>query len=213
MRRGAMSSAAAADSHAPEAGENEREYLLALAERIQGGERDAFAEMVGLFQKRIFGLAYGFFRDREDALEIVQETFMRVYEKIGSFRPEYSLQSWIFRLAYNLCVDHYRKHGKRRMLQDDIERVPQRDLAQEERSQALWESRQTAAAIDRAVLGLSRKQQEVFILKYRQGMKLHQVAETMAVSLGTVKALHHRALRRIRREVAPAAGGEHGRMS
>ena len=208
-----MSEAAAAEIQAMEVRNDEREFLLDLAARIQRGDREAFAELVGLFQKKIFRLAYGFFHNREDALEIVQETFMRVYEKIGSYRPEHSLPSWLYRLAYNLCVDYYRKFEKKRKLQDDFESVPERHLAQAESSQALWESRRTAAAIDQAVQGLSRKQQEVFILKYRQGMKLQQVAETMAVSLGTVKALHHRALRRIRREVAPAAGGEYERMS
>ena len=208
-----MSAAVAAEIQAMEARNDERDFLLDLAGRIQQGDRDAFAELVGLYQKRIFRLAYGFFHDREDALEIVQETFMRVYEKIGSYRPEHSLQSWLYRLAYNLCVDYYRKFAKKRKLQDDFENVPERHLAQAEGSQALWESRRTAAAIDQAVQGLSRKQQEVFILKYRQGMKLQQVAETMAVSLGTVKALHHRALRRIRQEVAPVAGGEYERMS
>jgi RNA polymerase sigma-70 factor (ECF subfamily) len=206
-------SAAAAANLGMEAGQNEQEFLPRLAERIQSGDPGAFAEFVVLFQKRIFRMAYGFFHDRDDALEIVQETFMRVYEKIGSYRPEHSLQSWLYRLAYNLCVDYYRKFEKKRRLQDDFASVPERHLAQAEGSQALWESRRTAAAIDRAVRGLSRKQQEVFVLKYRQGLKLNQVAETMAVSLGTVKALHHRALRRIRREVAPAAGGEHERMS
>ena len=75
--------------------------------------------------------------------------------------------------------------------------------------QAAWESRQAAEAIERAVENLSRKQKEVFSLKYGQGMKLRQVAEVMAISLGTVKTLHHRALNRIRREVAPGAGGEY----
>lgn len=192
-----------------EAEENERTILLDLVGRIQRGEQDAFAELVRRFQKRIFGLAYGFFHDREDALEIVQETFMRAYEKIGSYRVEYSLPSWLHRLAYNLCVDYYRKFAKKRKLQDDFEKVPGRLLAQAESSQALWESRRTAAAIEQAVQGLSRKQREVFILKYRQGLKLREVAEIMDVSLGTVKALHHRALARIRREVAPGAGGEH----
>ncbi len=69
-------------------------------------------------------------------------------------------------------------------------------------------------AIARAVENLSRKQKEVFSLKYGQGMKLRQVAEIMAISIGTVKALHHRALKQIRREVAPAgAGGKYESMS
>lgn len=196
-----------------EGNKNDLESERGLAARIQGGEREAFAELVRLFQKKIFSMAYGFFRDRDDALEIVQETLMRVYEKIGSYRPDHSLQSWIYRLAYNLCVDHYRKYTKKRKLEDGFDRVPERQLASADNCQAAWESRQTAEAIDRAVENLSRRQKEVFFLKYRQGMKLQQVAEIMAISLGTVKALHHRALKRIRREVVPGAGGEYENMS
>lgn len=195
-----------------EKNEHVSEWELRLLARIKAGDREAFAELVRLYQKKIFTLAYGFFRDRDDALEIVQETFMRVYEKIGSYRPEHSLQSWIYRLARNLCVDYYRKYAKKRKLEDGLERVPDRQLAACGSPQADWESRQSAEAIERAVQNLSRRQQEVFSLKYRQGMKLRQVAEIMAISLGTVKALHHRALKRIRVAVAPGAGGEYESM-
>jgi RNA polymerase sigma-70 factor (ECF subfamily) len=213
MRREPMNSTPAVEGAAMEARKNERESHLALAERIQQGDRDAFAELVVLFQKKIFRLAYAFFHDREDALEIVQETFMRIYEKISFYRPEYSLQSWIYRVAHNLCVDQYRKFGKKRKLEDSLEDVPERRLASADNSEADWESRRVAVAVDRAVAGLSQRQRQVFILKYSQGMKLQQVAETMAVSIGTVKALHHRALNRIRRDVAPRPGGEYERMS
>jgi RNA polymerase sigma-70 factor (ECF subfamily) len=184
-----------------------------LVSRIKSGEKEAFTELVRLFQKKIFALAYGFFRDRDDALEIVQETFMRVYEKIGSYRPDHSLQSWIYRLARNLCIDYYRKHAKKRKLEGSFDSVPDRHLASADNCQAAWESRQNVEAIDRAVENLSWKQKEVFTLKYRQGMKLQQVAEIMAISLGTVKTLHHRALKRIRREVAPGAGGDYEYLS
>jgi RNA polymerase sigma-70 factor (ECF subfamily) len=189
-----------------EENKNERESEWKLVARIQNGEREAFTELVRLFQKKVFTLAYGFFRDREDALEIVQETFMRIYAKIGAYRPDHSLQSWIYRLAHNLCVDHYRKYAKKRKLESGFAAVPDRQLASADNSQAALESQQTAEAIDRAVEKLSLKQKEVFFLKYRQGLKLQQVADTMAISLGTVKALHHRALKRIRLEVAPGPG-------
>lgn len=189
------------------------EFEHKLLARIKSGEREAFSELVRLYQKKIFTLAYGFFRDRDDALEIVQETFMKVHAKIGLFRPEHSLQSWIYRLAYNLCVDYYRKYAKKRKLEDGLDCVPDRQLASADNCQAAWESRQTAEAIERAVGNLSQRQKEVFSLKYRQGLKLQQVAEIMAISLGTVKALHHRALKRIRREVAPGRGGEYESMS
>jgi RNA polymerase sigma-70 factor (ECF subfamily) len=194
--------------------DHDREWEHDLVARIQNGDREAFAGLVRQFQKRIFTLAYGFFHDRDDALEIVQETFMRVYEKIGSYRPEHSLQSWIYRLGYNLCVDNYRKHAQKRKLEGGFDNVPDRQLATADDPQAAWESRQNREAIARAVESLSRKQKEVFSLKYSQGLKLRQVAEVMAISLGTVKALHHRALKQIRRQVAPAgAGGKYESMS
>jgi RNA polymerase sigma-70 factor (ECF subfamily) len=200
-------------ARAVEGNKNDLEFERTLLARINDGDREAFAELVRLYQKKIFSLAYGFFRDRDDALEIVQETFMRVYEKIGSYQPEHSLQSWIYRLAHNLCVDYYRKYTKKRKLEDGFDNVPARQLASADNSQATYESRQVAEAIDRAVGNLSQRQKEVFSLKYRQGMKLQQVAAIMAISLGTVKALHHRALKRIRREVAPGPGGEYEPLS
>jgi RNA polymerase sigma-70 factor (ECF subfamily) len=196
-----------------EAKENEQEFLLGLAERIKRHDRDAFAELVRLFQKKIFSFAYGFFHNREDALEVVQETFMRVHEKIDSYRPEHSLQSWIYRLAHNICVDYYRKYSKKKKRECGLDDVPDRQLAVHADAQSVWEARLVAESIDRAVENLSLKQKEVFLLKYRQGMKLQQVAEAMAISIGTVKALHHRALNRIRREVAPGPRGEHESMS
>jgi RNA polymerase sigma-70 factor (ECF subfamily) len=208
-----MSDAATMERRALEAREDEQEFCLDLVERARRGDRDAFAKLAELYQKRIFRLAYSFFHDRDDALEIVQETFMRAYEKIGSYQPDRPLQGWLYRLAYNLCVDYYRKFNKRKRLHDDFDAVAGRYACEGESGQELCESRQTAAAIERALSSLSQRQREVFTLKYRQGMKLQQVAETMAVSLGTVKALHHRALQRIRREVAPGMGGEHGCLS
>jgi RNA polymerase sigma-70 factor (ECF subfamily) len=76
-----------------------------------------------------------------------------------------------------------------------------------------WEAQRKLDAIERVVATLSLRQRSVFILKYRQGLKLQQVAEAMAISLGTVKALHHRAIHRLRRELASGCGGENEHMS
>lgn len=184
-----------------------------LVSRIKGGEREAFSELVGLFQKKIFVFAYGFFPNREDALEIVQETFLRIYEKIAGFHQDYSLSGWIYRLTHNICVDYYRKFAKKNALENNFADVPEKQLAVVHNCQAVLESRQMSAAIDRAAEKLSLKQKSVFTLKYRQGMKLQQVAEIMDVSLGTVKTLHHRALRKIRKEVGTDARGENETVS
>lgn len=193
--------------------EHDEELERALLEQIVAGDRDAFAELVRRFQKQVFAQAYGFFRDRDDALEIVQETFMRVHAKIGQFRPGHSLPGWIRRLAHNLCIDRYRSHSRRKRRECGLDEVAERQFAVLDGPQEAWGSRRRLEAIEQALEKLSPRQRAVFVLKYRQGMKLQQVADAMAVSLGTVKALHHRALHRIRRQVAPWTGGENEGMS
>lgn len=196
-----------------EENKHERELQQRLVARIKGGEREAFSELVGLYQKKIFIFAYGFFPNREDALEIVQETFMRVFEKIAGFHQDYSLSGWIYRLTHNICIDYYRKFAKKNALENNFADIPEKHLAVADNCQAVLESRQLSAAIDRAAENLSLKQKSVFTLKYSQGMKLQQVAEIMDVSLGTVKTLHHRALRKIRKEVGTDTRGENETVS
>jgi RNA polymerase sigma-70 factor (ECF subfamily) len=179
-----------------------------LVARIKSGDRKAFAELVGQYQKKIFIFAYGFFPNRDDALEIVQETFMRIFEKIGGFQQNYSFSGWIYRLTHNICIDYHRKFAKKIALESSFADLPEKQLAVVHDCQAGLESRQMSAVIERAVANLSLRQKSVFTLKYKQGMKLQQVAETMNVSLGTVKTLHHRALIKIRKEVGAGARGE-----
>jgi RNA polymerase sigma-70 factor (ECF subfamily) len=196
-----------------EENKHDLEFEHRLVSRIKGGEREAFAELVGLYQKKIFVFAYGFFPNREDALEIVQETFMRIFAKIGGYQPERSFSGWVYRLAQNICIDYYRKFAKKNALENSFSDVPEKQLAVVDDCQGVLESRQMSAAIDRAAENLSLKQKSVFTLKYRQGMKLQQVAEVMNISLGTVKTLHHRALRKIRKEIGANARGEYETVS
>ena len=196
-----------------EEGNHELELQQELVARLKGGDREACEELVKLYQKKIFIFAYGFFPNREDALEIVQETFMRIFAKIDGYLPEHSLAGWIYRLTHNICIDYYRKFAKKNALENNFADIPEKQLAVADNCQADLESRQMSDAIDRAAEKLSVKQKSVFTLKYRQGMKLQQVAEVMDISLGTVKTLHHRALHKIRKEVGADARGEYGTVS
>jgi len=188
---------------------HDKELDRALLERIAAGDSEAFAELVRRYQKKVFAVGYGFFRDRDEALDIVQETFMKIHDKIGSFRPLGSLQAWIFRLAHNLCIDRYRRRGCRGQRECGLEEAPERELAVHSGPQEAWRQQRRQQAIEAALEKLSPRQRSLFVLKYRQGLTLQQAAGVMAVTLGTAKALHHRALGRLRREMAPWIGGEH----
>jgi RNA polymerase sigma-70 factor (ECF subfamily) len=98
--------------------ETKRDYELIRL--VKQGDRQAFTEIISLYQKRVFKLAFAFFRDKDDAMEIVQETFIRIYEKIDKFESDSSFKNWIYRIAYNLCIDFYRKFKSKKNDRRDV---------------------------------------------------------------------------------------------
>jgi RNA polymerase sigma-70 factor (ECF subfamily) len=173
-------------------------------ERLKQGDMRAFTEIAERYQKPLFRYAYAFFHNREDALEIVQETLMRLVEKIDLYQPGHSLQSWLFRIARNLCIDHYRRHKKHMQVQP-LDTIAERDMSYTPEQAAHDQERQRA--IQAGCAALPERQRAVFLLKHQQGMKLNAIAATMKLTLGTVKTLHHRAIKNIRKHVQRAEGG------
>ena len=102
-------------SEASEVPEDGTAEIGSLLERIQAGDREAFMTVIRLFQRKVFVLAYSILRDREDALDAVQETFLRLHRKAGLYKPGNSFQGWLLQMAKNISIDHYRKHRKKRL--------------------------------------------------------------------------------------------------
>jgi len=177
----------------------------ALVRAARDGDRDAFMTIVATYQRRVFSLAYSVLRDREDALDIVQETFLRFYRKAGLFKEGNSFQGWLLRIAKNLCVDHYRKNTrKRRELESpkglDELHVP---AAPDPALSGAGEMREaTARCIDR----LADRQRLVFVLRHVDELQFNEISETMNISLGTVKSLHFKAVRNLRKWLTPYMG-------
>ena len=88
--------------------------IASLLERIQAGDREAFVTVIRLYQRKVFVMAYSILRDREDALDAVQETFLKLYQKAGLYKPGNSFQGWLLQMAKNISIDSYRKHRRKR---------------------------------------------------------------------------------------------------
>ncbi len=86
----------------------------ALIESVKGGDRGAFQTLIGLYQQKVFAMAYAVLHDKEDALDIVQETFLRIYQKMDTFKPGSNFLNWLLQVTKNLCIDYYRKHYRNR---------------------------------------------------------------------------------------------------
>jgi len=179
--------------------------IEALVRSARDGDRDAFMTIVATYQRKVFMLAYSILRDREDAMDIVQETFLRFYRKADLYREGNSFQGWLLRIAKNLCIDHYRKNTRRRRELESPKSLDDLDIpaSPDPTVSGAGEMREvTARCIDR----LAGRQRLVFVLRHVDELQFNEISETMNISLGTVKSLHFKAVRNLRKWLVPYMG-------
>ena len=181
--------------------------IASLLERIQKGDREAFMTVVRLYQQKVFVMAFSVLRNKEDALDAVQETFLRIYQKSGTYRPGHNFQGWLLQIAKNVSIDYYRKHRqKRREWEtvtplDDIP-VPVEDRALDSRDSDL------RSAFSRCVGKLAAKQKMVFMMRHYNELQFNEISAALEISVGTAKSLHFKAVRNLRKWLTPYLGME-----
>jgi RNA polymerase sigma-70 factor (ECF subfamily) len=183
-------------------GQANPEFLVA---EIKNGDKEAFMKLVGLYQQKIFVLTYSMVHEREDALDLVQETFLRLYEKINTYRSGENFNAWLMKIARNICLDFIRRQKSRKKESLDQLSPERLDLTDANQDPAHFNP---GELISRAVVGLPAKQQAVFILHHYQELKYEEIAKELKISVGTVKSLHYKAVRKLRKLLARQLGGE-----
>lgn len=176
----------------------------ALCARVAAREEGAFDELVERYQGRAYRLAWSLLRDAEDARDLSQEAFLRVYQSAGRFRGEARFSTWFYRILVNLCLDHRRRRRwwQRAVAQDSdetevalIERQPAPDpdpgqrASEEQTMTRLW------AAVDR----LSPQQRAAVVLSVQEQLSTPEIAAVLQCSEPTVRVHLHRAVQALRR--------------
>jgi RNA polymerase sigma-70 factor (ECF subfamily) len=176
---------------------------LALA--LQGGDQGAFDEIVRRYQGRVYAVAYRLTGNREDALDVAQESLVKAYRKIDSWQPTGGFLPWLLRLTSNHSIDYLRKRNRRQHERLDEAFVPDTEGAAVEPSMASTEEEVRAHEIDDRVRGalhvLSPSQREVFMLRHYEGLQLSEIAEHLGCTVGSVKVHLFRALKKLRGEL------------
>lgn len=178
------------------------EELLRRAQRLDGV---ALAHLVDLYAPRVYGLLYRLTGQRDDAEDLLQETFLRVVRSIGRYQHVGRFEAWLFRIAANLARDHARRRshaddhnvaggsdaelGLARAATADGD--PARRLADREAAQRLSE----------AIRRLPYADREIILLRHSAGLSFREIAGLLGVPLGTALARAHRALRKLRNEL------------
>lgn len=177
--------------------------------RSQDGDQESFSELVRKYQKRVYYLAYGMTGNREDALDIAQEAFLKAFRSLKGFQGGGGFYTWLYRIAYNQSIDFMRKEWRKKKLeyqdnQDLTEKEspimavpsasnPGQDMAQKELNRVIMD----------AVQSLQEQHRSVILLREIEGLSYDDIAETLRIRKGTVMSRLHYARQELQKVLMP----------
>lgn len=162
-----------------------------LVERCLSGEQSAWEELVKTHTRRVYALCYRFTNKENEAQDLTQEVFLRVFRTLGSFRAgEGCFAVWLTRVTRNLLVDYYRRTKKERVTDaiDDKLGILEEKTAQHSRTEGLLAGREAGELLQAGLQKLSPELREAVILRDLQEMEYREIARVLNVPEGTVKS-------------------------
>jgi RNA polymerase sigma-70 factor (ECF subfamily) len=178
-----------------------------LVEGCRRGDFACFERLVGRYEKKIYNLALRMLHNPDDAREVLQETFLKVYDNLEKFRGESQLSTWIYRIAMNEALMRIRKDKHRpRSLEVVDEEGERREIEVEDWSPRPVDrllTKELGGKLDRAVARLPEDYRGAFLLRDVEGLSNEQIAKAMKLSVPAVKSRIHRARVFLRNELAP----------
>ena len=172
-----------------------------LVEQARHGDHAAFRTLVEKYQRRTYAVALGIVQDRDDARDICQDAFLRVYRSLDRFDGQSKFFTWLYRIVFNLAIDHLRRRRIRVTPLEEAERVlsaddhidinPARKLNNDRLRQRLVEAMDTLSPAHRCVL----------VLREIEGLSYKEIAEVVDCSIGTVMSRLFHARKNLQREL------------
>lgn len=179
-----------------------------LVSRLKNGSMEAYEEVVCLYEKKIFNLAYRMVGNYEDANDLTQEVFVRLYHSIQSFRGDARFSTWLYRIANNVCVDELRRRYRRKMeyLDEPVNTKDgsvRREIADwTGNPESILETYELQACVQEGINGLPEEQRAAVILRDIQGFSYEEIAKILNCSLGTVKSRINRGRQSLKERLA-----------
>ena len=181
---------------------NDRE----LVRRAQGGDKEAFEELVRRHQHRVFAVAGGILRRREDVEDIAQQVFVKAYFSLKRFDQRAAFSTWLYKITVNECWDLLRKKKVRPLLyESDLSEEQAQQFGAAERvasdAQDISDKLEAQQRVERLLEGLDERDRMMLILKEVEGFAVEEIAEILDLNANTVKVRLFRARRRIVNQV------------
>jgi RNA polymerase sigma-70 factor (ECF subfamily) len=177
-----------------------------LIRAAQSGDQDAFERLVRSYDQSVLRIAMNLLRSRDEARDVYQEAFLKVYRNLDSFRFDCSFHTWLYRIVTNICLDHLRRRKVRKEESSVVqteEGLVDRAAAVEEEGptgnpeRQMW-NRELSAGIGAALDALTPRERTVFELRHYEGLRLRAIGEMIGTSEEAAKNCLFRATQKMR---------------
>ncbi|TCZ69870.1 RNA polymerase sigma factor SigW [Paenibacillus albiflavus] len=177
-----------------------------LAKLARNGDRRAFAELVELYKDKIYHLGYRMLGNRQEAEDIVQETFMRLYSNLHRYDENQKFSTWIFRIAANLCIDRLRKRKVTYSLDAEVNDGEGNDYyammsSDEDTPEKQVIVSETQRQIRKVIDNMPDKYKSIIVLRYLQDLSLQEISDVLDMPITTIKTRLHRGREYLRKKL------------
>ena len=187
---------------------------LTLVERVRTGDQRAFKLLVERYQRKVFSVALGMLKDKEEARDVAQEAFVKVYRYLDHFKGDASFYTWLYRIVMNLAIDHLRRKKKVTEFDETVRKddaladgasLPQ--SAHENPSKAIARKELTDK-LHAALAELPEYHRAVIVLREVEGLSYEEMAKILKVPKGTIMSRLFHARRKMQERLVPYLDGD-----
>lgn len=177
-----------------------------IVSQCVNGEREGFELLIDNYQSKVINISYGMLSNQEDAYDVSQEVFIKIYKSIDKFQGNSSLSTWIYRITMNMCKDFLRKRGRAVVysLNDVIgDTDKERDIKDDSLTpEEVTEQNEVQQAVRDAINALKEEYKQVISLYDLEGLSYEEVAYSLDCPIGTVKSRLNRARAALRKKLS-----------
>jgi RNA polymerase sigma-70 factor, ECF subfamily len=169
---------------------------LTLVQRVRSGDQRAFKQLVERYQRKVYAVAYGMLKDKEEARDVAQEAFVKVYKYLDHFKGDASFYTWLYRITANICIDQMRKKGTSRGDAVEFDETIATDTAEANigalgsklgtNPQKAMLRKELAEKIEAALQEVPEKHREILLMREVEGMSYEDLAKVLGIPKGTV---------------------------
>ncbi len=174
--------------------------------QVLKGDQNAYADIVNLYQHKLYQICYRMLGNKQEAEDIAQEAFVRAYINLHSYDQKRKFSTWIYRIATNLCIDRIRKKKPDYYLDAEVAGTDGLDMysqiaADEQLPEEAVEQMELQDRIQYEISRLPDKYRSVIVLKYIEELSLQEISDILDMPLGTVKTRIHRGREALRKQL------------